>query len=408
MTLHILCKLAPMRKLLFAITFCICCMPFAGWADGIQFIHDKPFDEILQQAKAENKLVFMDCYTSWCGPCKRLAAMVFPDSAVGEFYNTTFINTKFDMEKGEGIELARKYQIRAYPTLLWLDGDGNVKHKIVGGLDVAGLIQNGRKAIDPTPGILTGMKKQYAEGKREVEFVSDYLNTLNQAGEKYEEVFKDYLSTVTAKQLAEPKHSKTIFNLTKDIKSPGLSYLMKNHDYYIHLLGAEPFNKKINQIAAKAVSEAPRADDKNLFDGAIELLKTNKAADSHQQILQLSMEYYSKMNDWVNYDKTATQFVKKYAAKNASGINDIAWTYFLNINSEPELRKATKWAYSCINMDNKYTYNLTYAYLLYKQNIYKEAERACDYAILRAKDENVNASSATALKEAIEKSLAKQ
>lgn len=408
MTLPVLCKLAPMRKLFFAITFCLCWVPFTGMAEGIQFIHDKPFSEILQQAKAENKLVFMDCYTSWCGPCKRLAAMVFPDSSVGEFYNATFVNTKYDMEKGEGIELARKHQIRAYPTLLWLDGDGNVKHKIVGGLDVAGLIQNGRKAIDPTPGILNGMKKQYAEGKREVDFVCDYLNTLNNAGEKYEEVFNEYLNTITAKQLADPKYSKVIFNLTKDIKSPGLSYLMKNRDYYTHLMGVATFNKKINQIAAKAVSEAPRADDKNLFTGAIELLKTNKAADSQQQILQLSMDYYSKMNDWTNYDKTATQFVKKYVGKNASGLNDIAWTYFLNINSEPELRKATKWAYSCINIDDKYTYNLTYAYLLYKQNIYKEAERACDYAILRAKDEKVNASSATALKEAIEKSLAKQ
>lgn len=377
-------------------------------AQGIDFIHDKKFQEILNMAKAQNKLVFMDCYTSWCGPCKRLAAQVFPDSAVGEFFNSTFVNTKFDMEKDEGVTIAGKYQIRAYPTLLWLDGDGNVKHKIVGGLDPTGLIQNGQKAIDPTPGILTGMKKLYAEGKRDVDFLCDYLGTLNASGEKYEEVFKEYLGKLSPAELNDPKHTRTIFNLTKDLKSPGLSYLVKNKEYYMNLVGAEAFNKKINQIATKAVSEAPRADDKSLFEGAMELIKTNKAPDHVEQTLKLSMDYYTHMNDWVNYDKNASQYVKKYISKNYTALNDIAWTYFLNISDEGLLQKATKWAYTCVNTDNKYTYNLTYAYLLYKQNIYKEAERACDYAIIRAKEENANPSSATALKEAIKKSLEKK
>src|SRR5689334_8793057 len=101
-------------------------------AQGIEFIHDKKFQELLDLAKKEDKVIFMDCYTSWCGPCKRLASTVFPDSSVGAYFNTTFINTKFDMEKDEGVSIANRFGVRAYPTLLWLDGDGNVKHKIVG------------------------------------------------------------------------------------------------------------------------------------------------------------------------------------------------------------------------------------------------------------------------------------
>ncbi len=377
-------------------------------ADGIEFIHDKKFQEILDMAKAQDKLVFIDCYTSWCGPCKRLSAMVFPDSAVGEFFNRTFINTKFDMEKEEGPTIAGKYGIRAYPTLLWLDGDGNVKHKIVGGLDVAGLLQNGQKAVDPTPGILTGMRKLYADGKRDAEFLNDYAGTLYASGEKYESVFAEYLSKATLSDLTNTKQTKTIFNLTNDIKSPGLPVLQKSRDFYVNLVGEAVYNKKINQIAAKAVSEAPRADDKSLFDKAINLLKTNKAPDHAEQTLKLSMDYYTHMNDWVNFDKNASQYVKKYAGKNAALLNDVAWTYFLNVNDEAQLQKATKWAYTAINTDNKYTYNLTYAYLLYKQNIYKEAALACDYAIIRAKEENVMPSSANSLKEAIKKSIEKQ
>ncbi|MCX6199871.1 MAG: thioredoxin domain-containing protein [Bacteroidetes bacterium] len=377
-------------------------------ADGIEFIHDKPFKEILEMAKAQNKLVFMDCYTAWCGPCKRLAAQVFPDSAVGEYFNANFVNTKFDMEKGEGVDLASKYQIRAYPTLLWIDGSGNVVHKIVGGLDVGGLLQNGKKAIDPTPGILTGMKNKYANGNRDVNFLSDFLNTLVASEEKYEDVFKEYLSKLAPTDFTDKKHAQTIFNLTRDLKSPGLGIIVKDKAYYTGIVGVEVFNKKINQIATTAVSQAPHADDKALFDGAIQLIKTNKAPDHDQKVLKLSMDYYAHMNDWVNYDKYASLYVKKYAAKNAAELNDVAWTYFLNVSNEAQLQKASKWSFTAINTDNKYTYNLTYAYLLYKQNIYKEAERACDYAILRAAEENVQPSSATALKEAIKKSLEKK
>lgn len=376
-------------------------------AQGIEFIHDKPFKEILEEAKAQNKLVFMDCYTSWCGPCKRLASTVFPDSSVGEYFNSTFVNTKFDMEKGEGVDIAGKYSIRAYPTLLWLDGDGSVKHKIVGGLDVTGLLQNGKKAVDPTPGILTGMRKKYADGNRDVDFLCEYLNTLNSAEEKYEDVFKEYLGKLAPNDFTDKKHAQTIFNLTKDLKSAGLGYLIKNREFNITLMGADAFNKKINQIATKAVSEAPHANDIALFEGAINLVKANKAPDRAEKILKLSMDYYAAMNDWVNYDKNASQYVKKYASKNAALLNDVAWTYFLNVNDEKQLQKATKWSFTSINTDNKYTYNLTYAYLLYKQNNYKEAERACDYAIIRANEENVVPSSANALKDAIKKSTQK-
>jgi thiol-disulfide isomerase/thioredoxin len=379
-----------------------------SFADGIEFIHDKTFKEILDMAKAQNKLVFIDCYTSWCGPCKRLAATVFPDREVGDFYNSTFINTKFDMEKEEGPTIAGKYSIRAYPTLLWLDGDGKVVLQHVGGLDPQGLIEQGKKAIDPTPGILAGMRSDYANGKRDVDFLSSYLNTLNNSAEKYDDVFKEYLDKLTPKELSDPKHAKTIFNLTNDIKSPGLSYVMKNRDAYVKLVSADVFNKKINAIATKAVKEAPRAEDKALFEAALDLLKTNKADDSAQKSLELSMNYYERTNDWLNYDKAASQYIKKYVSKDAARLNDVAWTYFLNVNDVAQLQKATKWAYEAVNTDNKYTYNLTYAYLLYKQNNYKEAERACDYAIIRANEENVQPSSATALKDAIKKSLVKQ
>lgn len=98
---------------------------------GIQF-SEAAWKAQLEKAKSENKLVFLDAYTSWCGPCKMLQKNVFTQQAVGEFFNKEFINVKIDMEKGEGPELALQYPLEGYPTLLFIDGDGKVVKKVLG------------------------------------------------------------------------------------------------------------------------------------------------------------------------------------------------------------------------------------------------------------------------------------
>jgi thiol:disulfide interchange protein len=94
---------------------------FAG--DGIQF-NQGSWKEVLAQAKRENKLIFIDVYTSWCGPCKKMAAEVFPLKEVGNLFNTSFVNYKMNAEKGEGIALAKQFGVSAYPTYLFVNGDG--------------------------------------------------------------------------------------------------------------------------------------------------------------------------------------------------------------------------------------------------------------------------------------------
>jgi len=99
--------------------------------EGINF-EDISFEEALKKAKKQKKLIFVDAYAVWCGPCKWMDANTFREKEVGDAFNSEFINLKIDMEKGEGPELARKYNVRAYPTLLLIDGDGKVVKRIVG------------------------------------------------------------------------------------------------------------------------------------------------------------------------------------------------------------------------------------------------------------------------------------
>jgi thiol-disulfide isomerase/thioredoxin len=145
-------------------------------AQGIEFEHGT-FAEALAKAKSENKMVFMDCYTSWCGPCKMLAKNVFPQKEVGDVFNKQFVNFKIDCEKGEGPEIAKKYGVNAYPTMLFLDGEGKVVHKIVGGTSVEGIIEHAGIAVDPSKQI-AALHKKYDEGNRDLGFLGQYAQAL--------------------------------------------------------------------------------------------------------------------------------------------------------------------------------------------------------------------------------------
>ena len=98
---------------------------------GIQFT-DVSWRDVLKKAKAEKKVIFLDAYASWCGPCKMLQKNVFTKKTVGDYYNSRFINVKMDMEKGEGPALMQVYPLEAYPTLLFIDGNGRVLKKVLG------------------------------------------------------------------------------------------------------------------------------------------------------------------------------------------------------------------------------------------------------------------------------------
>ena len=90
------------------------------------------YNEILKLDKSENKIIMADAYTDWCIWCKQLDMMVYTDPAVTEYANKNQINWKFDAEKGEGIELAKKFEISGYPTILFIDGNGNEVDRIYG------------------------------------------------------------------------------------------------------------------------------------------------------------------------------------------------------------------------------------------------------------------------------------
>lgn len=103
--------------------------------------------QLLALAKKENKLIFVDAYTEWCRPCMQMARDVFTLNEVADFYNGNFINVSMDMEKGEGPAIAEKYKIKAYPTFLYINGEGQLVHRGGGYQKADKFIELGKDAL---------------------------------------------------------------------------------------------------------------------------------------------------------------------------------------------------------------------------------------------------------------------
>ena len=98
---------------------------------GVHFEHGLTWAQIQSKAKTENKYIFIDCFTSWCGPCKMMAQIVFPQEVAGDFFNKNFISVKMQMDKtaaddpnikllyDDAAEIEKDYHVVAYPTFLF-------------------------------------------------------------------------------------------------------------------------------------------------------------------------------------------------------------------------------------------------------------------------------------------------
>jgi thioredoxin 1 len=106
-----------------------------------ELVNEKSFESVKNEAIAENKIIFVDMYADWCGPCRQMDATVFNQTLVAKEFNTSFINYKVDIEQAAGKMIARQYNVNAYPTYFFLKPNGEVLYRLEGVFTPAGMIE---------------------------------------------------------------------------------------------------------------------------------------------------------------------------------------------------------------------------------------------------------------------------
>jgi len=214
---------------------------------------EKPWAEILQQAKNENKVIFLDAYAVWCGPCKWMAANIFTNDTLADYFNKTFICTKFDMEKGEGKYLAGKFAVNAYPTLLFIDTAGNMIHKKVGAdREVKDYIHQAMLAQNPNE-CLTAYIRKYKAGAHSPGFMLTYFDRISDTYTPVDEPLKKYFVTQSDADLLSRSNWLIIYKYVNDIKSREFQYLVNHHTQYEYLYSKDSVEHKISEAFRSAL-----------------------------------------------------------------------------------------------------------------------------------------------------------
>lgn len=346
------------------------------YAQGIDF-YSGEWKEALVEAEKDDKLIFVDAYAEWCGPCKRMAKTAFVDAKVGDFYNANFINLKIDMEKGQGLTFSQKYPVSAFPTLMFLNGKGEIVHKSVGAKDAAQLVELAKKAMskDDRSG---DYETAYNEGKRDYDLVYKYVKALNKVGKPSSKIVNDYLRSkpkITDSQM-------TAFLLTAVVEADSKAFeeLVNRKSKAETVANKEEVKKVIVNACKKTVEKAVEYESEMLLTEAQNKMKSVYKSDAKSFEYESKMIYFEGMGLTDMYLETVQDYCKKIIKKDASAINDIASNISKQYNrNEKALVLAEDLAKNATKQDKKAEYFMTYATIL---NLNKKK----DQAIIAAKE----------------------
>lgn len=350
---------------------------------SIEFNHGT-FGEILAKAKKENKMIYIDCYTVWCGPCKWMAKNVFTNDTVADFYNKNFINAKIDMENGEGVELAKKYDIRAYPTMLYLNSDGVQLHRTCGSTPAKIFLFNAENALAPNKQLAT-YTANFKGGKVDADFATVYFSMLENACQSYDIELNQYFGTVSSLDLRSRSNWEIIYKYVEDYYSRTFQVFEEDQTAFVKLYGADSVENKINQVYTSGLYSAIQNKDMVVYESLKTKLRASKTKDAEKIILLADIKLFQRSQDWVKYATSVSDYISKYATDNANELNSFAWAFYEQVDDKKMLENAVAWAKKATELDNNYPYNDTYAAVLYKSGKNAEAKKIAEKAIELAK-----------------------
>lgn len=351
---------------------------------GIRFERDLSWEQVKAKAKAENKFIFVDAYTTWCGPCKMMDKDVFPNDTVGDFMNKRFISVKVQMDRtgrdNEQVkswyaaagQIEKEYQVPGYPCFLFLASDGRLAYRELGYKPVAEFVQMALKAFDPQNLIYYTQLDDYKKGKKNYEDMDElavFVQKIIGDNELAKQVAEDYIKQQQRQQLLSLDKIRFVRDVAKNrklanelAKEYGESYLDKlsedelskkevffffnefshlitSKSKYFQLCYRKPqridsifkgasANFVRNTIYREEITPILFKDDKPVFKNP----DWNKISETIRQkypevdekvlVLNYQVSYYRKINDWRQW---ANYMDQKFKANPGVKPNNAFW-----------------------------------------------------------------------------------
>ncbi len=364
------------------LSFLFVALALGARAEGMRFF-EGTWEEALAEAKRLDRIIFVDAYAVWCGPCKKMASEVFPDDKVGEFYNKNFVNLKLDAEKGEGLKFREKYPISAFPTLFYIDYTGEVIQQVKGAQPVDGFIELGRKAlskIDRSQQYVSA----YESGDRDPELVYNYVRALNKAGKSSLKIANEYLRT--QKDLSTPFNLRFILEAVVEADSRIFDLLIQYRNAIEALESSQAVKDRIREACEATAQKAVEFRNRQLFDEAIAKMKKHYPEKAASFQLSMEMDFWSAMGEAEKYIAACRQYAKKEAANDAKTLSRLSASLMDQFGHVPKaVLAAEAFLKTAAESSNDYKMYLSYASLLQRNGQKAKAMEAARKALELAK-----------------------
>ena len=302
------------------------CTSMSGFSQGIEFFKGT-FNEALTKASNEGKLVFVDFYATWCGPCKQMAEKVFPDEELGKYMNEKFVCLQIDVEKeGWQKEVAEKYNVTVLPTLVFFKLDSTVASRLAGAREKAELLNAAKVAR----GEELSFEKLYDRAKSKKD-LADMQNLLKQAPEyvgglqgmeaqkwivRVEKMYNEYVKAKMGPDFINKEDLAIVnrFN-KKNVKDDAvMEFITKNLNTYLEKLGEAPGillveynNNIIGDLAKAGKNEYKKYLDRIQGDlkAAYDIMPTGNKLTPYEKF-----KYYYDGMYLLSYKKDVPSYVK--------------------------------------------------------------------------------------------------
>lgn len=229
--------------------------------EGVHFLHGT-YEEALAEAKRQGKMLFVDVWATWCGPCVRLGKEIFPQKAVGDFFNANFVCYKLQTDpsdpaaKAHAAELEKKWKVQAIPALFWIDNDGKVAYSTLGYMSTERLIAEAKKALDPTNN-LTKIQAKWDGGDHSLTSGLAYFTKISKDQDKLLKWYK----TLTPQQQVSTE-LQALIQSNSSWHTGTYTYIASKWPQYAKAANAEQWQKQMQMYIEQTAVKEMKTEEK--------------------------------------------------------------------------------------------------------------------------------------------------
>lgn len=354
------------------------------------------WQEIKEKAAAQNKYIFVDCYATWCGPCKLMDKHIYTNDTVSSFLNSNFIPVKVQMDTSkaddESIQkwysdantINKEYKVNVYPTFLFISPAGELVHKAQGYHPVKTFTELMADALNPEKQYYTRIAN-YNRGIKDYSKMADLANTATRledgkvARAISQDYINNYLLNLKKSDLFTKEHIDFIKYYISQSDDKGFRFFYKNAKRIDKLMKDSGYVESMAHfiISVEEVSPAISVAAESATNPDWDKLENNikKKYNSYYSdriITEAKIRWYQFKKDWPKFSTYTVKYVDKYVLYTDDyELSVRSWQVFLHSMDKEQLEVALEWTQRVMTRNTDSTNILpaimdTYANLIYK------------------------------------------